>query len=562
MTVFKRLHFDRSLSQRFTAPRTILLATLAIVLAQLTAYALIHASREQRTRFDAHAAALADLSRALSNAEDALHNVAGVRHDGKAIAQFYTSLRDVEMIVPRLRIDQRSYALDPGIHGEIQTLVQGWRRTVAAYETHDDARAVGILTLPAAERAMEEVQASVGRAIDRSRADAAAASQRIWTIFNLLFWFQIASVILLALAIGRSYRRVIAESRGRLDAMTSEAATRRRLELLFGMHDMLQAAEDHRDANLILSATASQLAPSVLGALYVFNNSGDRLHLSTQWGDARADQLLPMTITPNECWALKRGKPHVNGDGDQSLRCMHAHHGASASIEVPMIARGNILGMLVMVAPEGESADTGELRLVATALADGMSLALSNIALRERLRTQALRDGLTGLYNRRYMEDALERLFDGNGPAAPASSIIMIDLDHFKSINDEHGHAVGDNILRDVGPLLLVGLRKTDVACRYGGEELVVVLPNCDHDHAVARAEVIRSRIAELSSAYNFPISASLGVATSERHGRTIPALMAAADAALYDAKSAGRNRVMSADRARDAMADIPLAAE
>ena len=124
-----------------------------------------------------------------------------------------------------------------------------------------------------------------------------------------------------------------------------------------------------------------------------------------------------------------------------------------------MIARGNILGMLVMVAPEGESADTGELRLVATALADGMSLALSNIALRERLRTQALRDGLTGLYNRRYMEDALERLFDGNGPAAPASSIIMIDLDHFKTINDEHGHAVGDNILRDVGPLLLVGLR-------------------------------------------------------------------------------------------------------
>lgn len=102
MTVFKRLHLDRSLSQRFTAPRTILLATLAIVLAQLTAYALIHASREQRTRFDAHAAALADLSRALSNAEDALHNVAGVRHDGKAIAQFYTSLRDVETIVPRL----------------------------------------------------------------------------------------------------------------------------------------------------------------------------------------------------------------------------------------------------------------------------------------------------------------------------------------------------------------------------------------------------------------------------------------------------------------------------
>jgi len=551
---------------RLTAVRVLALCACLIVTAQFAAYMLIEANRADRTALEAEIETLTDLARSISNAEDALHNVAGHGNSSESIARFYMSLRDVETLAPRLDQANEKLGLTREVRIDIRTLVTGWRRTVAAFEARNDAQAIGYLTLPAAERAMDTVQRSIEAVIARGRADSARRSTTIKTVFSALFWFQIGSVILLVLAIGRAYRRVQAESQARWRAIENEAGTRRRLELLFGMHDMLQAAEDHSDANLILSATASELAPDVVGALYVFNNSGDRLHLSTHWGQAPDAAAPPQTIAPNECWALKRGKPHLNGERDNGLRCIHAGCGVGVAIEVPMIARGNILGMLMLM-PSGVARESHkDLLLIATALADGMSLALSNIALRERLRNQALRDGLTGLYNRRYMEDALERIFDASGPDSPTSSVIMIDLDHFKRINDEHGHAIGDNILRDVGPLLLSGLRKTDVACRYGGEELVVVLPNCDHEHAMARAETIRARIEQLSDAYNFRISASLGVATTGQHGRTIPALMSSADGALYAAKSNGRNRVMSADPTRPAQAettqDLPLAAE
>lgn len=553
-----------TLKRRLTAIHVLALSIFVIVTAQAAAYFLIEGNRTERTALDAQVATLADLSDAVSTTEDALHNVAGHESRGEAVVHFYTSLRDVEAAVARLSPGGDSPALSARTRADLAMLIAGWRQTVAAYEQRDDARAVAYLTLPAAEQAMKRVQHDLGDTVARGRAESTRRSLLIRTTFTCLFWFQIGSVTLLVLAIGRAYRQVQRESEARRKAIENEAGTRRRLELLFGMHDMLQAAEDHRDANLILSATASELAPGAAGALYVFNNSGDRLNLSTHWGSETS--AFPAFITPNECWALKRGKPHLNGDPDNSLRCVHAGQGTGIAIEVPMIARGNILGMLVMIPLDEAPQDLSELRLVATALADGMSLALSNMALRERLRNQALRDGLTGLYNRRYMEDALERVFDASGPGAPPSSIVMIDLDHFKRINDDHGHAVGDNILRDVGPLLLSGLRKADVACRYGGEELVIVLPNCEHEQALSRAEVIRTRIEQLSENYGFRISASLGVATSGQHGRTVPALLSAADEALYSAKSNGRNRVMSANPARALLEgvadDFPVAAE
>jgi diguanylate cyclase (GGDEF)-like protein len=131
----------------------------------------------------------------------------------------------------------------------------------------------------------------------------------------------------------------------------------------------------------------------------------------------------------------------------------------------------------------------------------------------------------------------------------------MIDLDHFKRINDEHGHAVGDTILREVGSIILAGLRSADVACRYGGEELVVILPGCEHGRALEVAEGLRGRIGAISESRGFRVSASLGVATAPAQASDADGLLAAADTALYAAKNAGRNRVSSAD---PLFADLP----
>ena len=176
-----------------------------------------------------------------------------------------------------------------------------------------------------------------------------------------------------------------------------------------------------------------------------------------------------------------------------------------------------------------------------------MSLALSNIALREKLRTQSLRDPLTGLYNRRYMEDALERYLSMAERTGDATSVIMIDLDRFKTLNDEHGHATGDAVLRDVAAQLVGALRPADVVSRYGGEELLVILPACPMEDALLRAEVLRSRIESLSETHGAAVSASFGVACVPTTSSKAD-VIAMADAALYAAKQAGRNCVRAAE--------------
>jgi diguanylate cyclase (GGDEF)-like protein len=351
------------------------------------------------------------------------------------------------------------------------------------------------------------------------------------------------------LALGILYgQRAVAELAEQRTLMDEAHEHRSQVQELFAMTDMLQAAENHDDAGAILMATSQRLLPAFAGALYVFNNSRDRLDLAKSWNSG--DPFQPSdTLLPSNCWALKRGKPHINDAENATLCCMHAINGA-ATVEVPMMARGQVFGLLIL-AYDGEDAyhRLMAVRRVARALADSMSLALSNIALREKLRTQSLRDPLTGLYNRRYMEDALDRYISLAERTGSATSIVMIDLDNFKRVNDEHGHAKGDAVLRDVAAQLVAALRPSDVVARYGGEELMVILPNCALDDAAHKAEMLRLRVEGLTETHGTAISASFGVATVPETSTHAADVIPMADSALYAAKKAGKNRVACADR-------------
>ncbi len=226
------------------------------------------------------------------------------------------------------------------------------------------------------------------------------------------------------------------------------------IEQLFAMADMLQSAENHEDAGAVLEATAKRLLPDFRGALYIFNNSRDRLDLATNWPRGEATRPAE-ALVPGNCWALKRGKFHINDPHAGTLCCMH-NGGVMSTIEVPMIARGKVHGLLMLAtdAPDSTEVLQGISRM-ARALADSMSLALANIGLQEKLRTQSLRDPLTGLYNRRYMEDALDRYLNMAERSGQPTSVVMIDLDNFKKLNDTHGHAKGDTVLREVAGQLV-----------------------------------------------------------------------------------------------------------
>jgi diguanylate cyclase (GGDEF)-like protein len=372
-----------------------------------------------------------------------------------------------------------------------------------------------------------------------------ATQQRIDLTIKAVIALQLVSGLFCIIVYLIAARRGAAEAAARAQAVTDATRSREKVLKLFEMTDMLQSAQDQNDANSVLRATAIELLPQFAGALYVFSNSRDRLVLSVSWnldnGSAPAD-----TIALNQCWAMKRGKTHLNHPGCEKLCCAH-HPGDGYVLEIPMAARGEVLGLLCLQsnAADGEA----QLRAISdlgAALADAMSLALANLALGAKLRSQALRDPLTGLYNRRYMEDTPQRVTQHAQRERQSVSVIMIDLDHFKRLNDQHGHAKGDTVLRDAAGVITNQLRESDVACRYGGEEMLVVLPNCGRDMAVHKAERLRVAIAALSQP-GIDVSASFGVATIPSTSSTMRDLMHAADTALYAAKEQGRNRVVAA---------------
>jgi len=177
-----------------------------------------------------------------------------------------------------------------------------------------------------------------------------------------------------------------------------------------------------------------------------------------------------------------------------------------------------------------------------------IKLSLANLKLRKTLQEQATRDPLTGLFNRRYLEDTLPRELHGAMRREARISLAMIDLDNFKNFNDTFGHDTGDLVLRESARLLHDNLRKSDIACRYGGEEFAIVLIDSSLANASQRLEQVRLLFEKLEIRHSGQLLSSTtmsgGVAEAPEHGSTMEELMRAADEALYAAKQAGRNRV------------------
>ena len=180
-------------------------------------------------------------------------------------------------------------------------------------------------------------------------------------------------------------------------------------------------------------------------------------------------------------------------------------------------------------------------RPLVVAMGEGIKLALSNIDLREELREQAVRDTLTGLYNRRFLEESLAReLYIAQRRNTPLC-VALLDIDHFKQINDNFGHGSGDALLREVGIILSENLRKSDIACRYGGDEFVLILPDSSLEDVQHRVQQILESIHELRIWHNHrlidPVTISIGVAMARENNFTGGELLRSADEALYSAK-------------------------
>jgi diguanylate cyclase (GGDEF)-like protein len=450
--------------------------------------------------------------------------------------------------VDRFAAEQPGVAGDkaPFIH-EVAVLRGVWTKAIEQVDSQHLAAAAATLVDLQGKKHMDGLREIIGAFLAQRYAAADRTARIINTEQSWLLALDLLGALATIGALVFAFGRSIADAARREEAVAENVEARRQTELLFVMTEMLQSALDRDDANEVLRTSALQLMPKVGGALYVFNNSRDRLDLSTTW-QAGGEVAWPDHITPGGCWALKRGKPHRNAAAAGALRCAHAVAGRS-SLEIPMAARGELYGLLELTVEAGDGDHLlTEMQPIAGALADAMSLALSSISLREKLRNQALRDPLTGLYNRRFMEEMLARMtHDAERRHAPLSAV-MIDLDHFKKLNDQFGHATGDAVLRQVANVIVAKLRATDIACRYGGEEMVLLMPDCTLTQAIAKADQIREAIAKIAADGQLPaVSCSAGAACIPETSSMANDLLSAADAALYVAKRHGRDRVESA---------------
>ncbi|WP_101925806.1 sensor domain-containing diguanylate cyclase [Luteimonas rhizosphaerae] len=315
---------------------------------------------------------------------------------------------------------------------------------------------------------------------------------------------------------------------------------------------LLQSCETRDEIVRLTGDTLAGLIPGVSGQCYLLRASQNFYESIATFGDATissADMLLP-----NQCWALRRGQPHHLPAGAGGMRCDHldaeAPLPATSSLCLPLVAQGAAIGLLHISAPADGMIDDGDTAIVGQ-IAEQLGLAIVNLQLRETLRTQSLRDPLTGLFNRRYLEENLSRELQRCERRGLPLSVLMLDVDHFKRFNDSHGHAAGDALLSQVGRLIQSRVRSEDIACRYGGEEFTVVMPEMDAEGACQRADEIRTAI-ETATVLHLrqtlgPVTISIGIATYPHDGATAELLQQMADATLYRAKAEGRNRVLHA---------------
>jgi len=335
------------------------------------------------------------------------------------------------------------------------------------------------------------------------------------------------------------------------------------ITLLSQLGTLLHACLTADEAFNIICQFAPRLFTTESGGLYILSASRNVLESASVWGDFPAGEQV---FAPDDCWALRTGRMHCVDEPSSAVLCRHLSAWSTvAHLCVPMTAQGDTLGILHVHNNPVSTAGTEEAirplssskRQLATAVAEQVGLALANLKLRETLRLLSVRDPLTGLFNRRFMQESLERELRRAVRSSRPLGGILLDIDGFKQFNDAYGHEAGDIVLRELGGFLQSQIRGEDIACRVGGEEFLLILPDTPLDVTRQRAEKLREAIKRVNIQYGGrplgAITLSMGVAVFPVHGTTSEVILRSADEALYQAKAQGRDRVVVAKPIQEA---------
>jgi len=470
---------------------------------------------------------------------------------------------------------------------------------LAARRGGDKAQAISILFAPEYERELDRIRYNVDRfqsQIDQRTGNAvtvAVETSRLWRhiseamlaatgllfLFVLYFVFRrrvLRPVVKLSDVVTRlaaqdyaaeppPYEQIdeIGDMAQALRIFRDNGIARQRLEqereadrelrdLLSRMTQRMQGCDTVDNLQNVVRRFVPELVPQLAGCLYLLDRSRNAMVEACSWLEPCSSKA---EFAPMSCWALRRGGEHRSAGSLIDVPCEHLDSDGQNMPEgicLPLSAQSGTLGMLYFERrPSFADAEIPELLI--KMLAENIGLALDNLQLRDALRELAMADPLTRLANRRQLDAVLEDML--SAPARPMSCV-MIDIDHFKRFNDEHGHEAGDAVLRAVGETLKASVRQGDLAFRYGGEEFTLLFPDMTPQQAFERTEQLRIRIAALRIRFETcelgPITISAGIASAPddcSHAQ----LLQAADTALLCAKRSGRDRIVVAEKNAEA---------
>lgn len=487
-----------------------------------------------------------DISLAVSTAESvvrgyALSHESYLAHDLEPqIHQAELAYDDVRQMVKDNPVQSRRIsALGPKLQRSIELLREYLARVRAGGAT---------LVQPEALQLSTEIRTRTREMVDDERkALSVRVAERTHRTTLALDLYGVG-VGLSGLFVAGAFLLMARETRARQKTEQALSTKHTETTLLLEMGELLQATLSSDEAYLVIDSSAPRFFPDEPGAVFLRDQGGEIMRARSRWGDYAADGDKSLQFVPDDCWSLRRGKQHGFAADGPHVRCRHAPQSTLPnSLCLPLIAHGELLGILHIMT----SSPLSGLQERAAIFAEHLSMALANLELRERLREEAIRDPLTGLYNRRHTQEALDRELRRAARLQEPIAVLMIDVDHFKKFNDNFGHQAGDHVLAMLGKLLMTHTRASDLVSRMGGEELLIIMPGAQDADAHAKAELLREQVAKMQLMHAGhelgQITISIGVAMHPRHGMTAELLLRSADKALYSAKGAGRNRVVMA---------------
>jgi diguanylate cyclase (GGDEF)-like protein len=462
----------------------------------------------------------------------------------RLLGTLYTSL--VPAVDAHLVSLERLHAGDPPAeHADIVLFTRQWtaiRNLLSPADLTAQPPAVLAGRLAAAyQPASAHLDRLVRRELDDARRDHAVTAANTTRVTSLILGTAAGGIVIGWLLLWHEVRRL----RRSLEPSQDQAE----------FAATLQLANDEDEAQLLLQRHLERTLPATTAVMLNRNNSADRLEAVTPLPSGSPLAGTLRGAEPRSCLAVRSGRTHSQGGGRPPLlSCPVCAAVPGASLCVPLTVGGEVIGS-VLVSRSTPYSEADERRIGESVSQAAPVLAnLRNLAVAEIL---AATDGLTGLPNKRAVTDALKRTFAQATMTNAPLGLVMLDLDHFKQVNDQHGHAAGDQVLAGVGAALRGVLRARDFAGRNGGEEFTVLLPDTEIAAALEIAERIRATIAEITvPGTDVPVTASLGVAGFPDHGSTLERLERLADAALYVAKRQGRNQVELASV--EAGSDLP----